>query len=116
MNFDTSVIGQVHVLTPTKNLVGGNETESLKAAIAEFAAAGAPKVVVDLGKIAWVSSLGIAGLLRARKCCIDEHGWFRLARLGKRIEHVVKTGGFIFDTFETVEEAAKESVKESGQS
>lgn len=115
MNYETSLIGEVHVLTPTKNLVGGDETESLKAAVAEIAVIGGPRVVVDLGRIVWVSSLGIAGLMRARRTCIDQQGWFRLARLGKRIEHVIMTGGFIFDTFETVEDAMKESVKESSR-
>ena len=68
---------------------------------------------VDFHKIEWVSSLGIAGLIRARKSCIEQRGWFRLARLGKRIEHVITTGGFIFDTFETVDDAIRWSVNAS---
>lgn len=115
MNYETSMIGPVHVLTPTKNLVGGDETESLKAAVAQIAAGPEPKVVLDLGRITWVSSLGVSGLMRARKSCLDQQGWFRLARIGPRIEHVIKVGGFIFDTFDTVEEATKESVKRSGR-
>lgn len=115
MNCETYLIDKVHVLMPTKNLVGGDETESLKAAVAQIAAGGEPKVIVDLGRIEWVSSLGIAGLMRARKTCIDQRGWFRLARPGKRIEHIITTGGFIFDTFDTVEGAAAGSVHETNR-
>ena len=51
MTFDRTVVGDVTVLAPKKNLVGKEETQELLAAIDEVAAKGTPKVVVDLGKI-----------------------------------------------------------------
>ena len=107
MTFDTCIINDVHVLTPRKNLVGGDETTSLAVAVAELAANGVPRVVVDLGKIEWVNSLGIEGLLKARRTCVDRQGWFRLARVGQRIENILLITKLVlvFDTFETVEQA-----------
>jgi anti-sigma B factor antagonist len=107
MAFDCCVINDVHVLTPRKNLVGGDETTSLEVAVAELAAKGIPRVVVDVGRIEWVSSLGIEGLLKARRTCLDRRGWFRLARVGQRIENILLITKLVlvFETFETVEKA-----------
>ena len=100
---DTSIIGNVHVFAPTKNLMGAYETEALKAAVADIAAQGIPRVVVDLGKTAWVSSLGLSGLIRANKTCVAHQGWLRIARPGKRVNPVIFT--VRLDCYETIEGA-----------
>ena len=111
MSLEIAVMDNVHVLTPIHNLAGGDETEELKAAVATLSEA-----VVDLGKISWVSSLGISGLIRARKTCVDREGWLRLARAGERIDNILLTAQLtaLFDTFETIEEAVEMSAKASG--
>ena len=108
MTFQRSIFRDVLVLTPTKPLVGGDETASLSAAIDEVAAAGAARIVVDLGKISWVSSLGLGALKRASTTCASCGGWLRLARVEKRIKNSLLITGIIIycETFETVEEAA----------
>ena len=53
--FDNRMIGDVHVLTPRKNLVGGEETTSLISAVTALTAAGESRVVLDLQRISWVS-------------------------------------------------------------
>jgi anti-anti-sigma factor len=113
MNLETMVIGNVHVLTPVKNLVGGEETELLKVTVANLTAAGSAKIVVDLGKISWLSSLGISGLIRARADCVARDGWLRLARADKRIDHIILIGRLsaLFDSFESVENAVNAPVK-----
>ena len=107
MTFDSRVVSEVHVLTPRKNLVGGEETRALTGAIAELACGPAPRVVLDLHRINWVSSLGIEGLRRSQRTCADHHGWLRLARAGERIESVILTMrlDWVFETFDTVEDA-----------
>jgi anti-anti-sigma factor len=107
MMFDTRVVSDVHVLTPKRNLVGGEETKALTSAVAELAAGPSPKVVMDLRRISWVSSLGIEGLRRIHRTCADHDGWLRLACVGERIENVILTMrlDWVFDTFDTVEEA-----------
>ena len=113
MSLEIAVMDNVHVLTPIHNLAGGDETEELKAVVGTLSTAGVCRVVVDLGKISWVSSLGISGLIRARKTCIDRGGWLRLARAGDRIDNVILTSQLttLFDTFDTIEEAVGAPVK-----
>jgi len=114
MTFDRSVVGDVHVLTPKKNLMGREETQDLLAAIEEVAAKGTPKIVVDLGKISYLNSVGLGSLVRARTSCVNRQGWFRVARVGDRIGQIflVTKLVLVFDTFDTIEEAiAGESKK-----
>ena len=105
MAFDREVKGDVLVLTPRKNLVGGNETLELLKAIDDIAAVHTPRVVVDMGEIGWVSSLGVGLLRKASITCDRDGGWLRLARIGKIIENTLLVTGLIiyFETFETVE-------------
>jgi anti-anti-sigma factor len=107
MTFDSRVVSDVYVLTPRKNLVGGEETKALTSAVAALAAGPSPKVVMDLRRISWVSSLGIEGLRKIHRTCADHHGWLRLACAGERIENIILTMrlDWVFDTFDTVEEA-----------
>ena len=116
MTFDRTVVGDVTVLAPKKNLVGKEETQELLAAIDEVAAKGTPKVVVDLGKISYVNSVGLGSLVRARTTCVNRQGWFRLARVGDRINAIflVTKLVLIFDTFETVDEAVQAPAKGGG--
>jgi anti-anti-sigma factor len=118
MTLDRYTSGEAQVLTPRRNLVGGEETRSLTAAVEELASGGSPRVIVDLGKISWVNSLGLEGLKKARKACLDRDGWFRLACVGQRIESVLLTTRLVvvFDTFETVDEALSPPEKASSPS
>jgi len=112
MTFDSCLVSDAYVLTPRKNLTGGDETTALTAAVAELPI---PRVVIDFGKISWVNSLGLEELKRARRVCLDRQGWFRLACIGKRIESILLTTRLVlvFDTFETVEEAVAAQEKGS---
>ena len=107
MSFERTTINGVLVLTPGKNLVGGDETNTLLMAIEEAAAAEPARVVIDLGEISWVNSLGIGSLKRASTRCTSSKGWLRLARVGKITEKTLRVTGLMiyFDTFETLEQA-----------
>jgi anti-sigma B factor antagonist len=109
MTFDHTTVGDVHVLTPKKNLVGQDETLAILGAIDEVAGRGTPKIVLDLGKISWVNSTGLGSLVRMRATCTNRQGWFRLARVGERINSifVVTKLVLVFDTYDSVEEAVE---------
>ena len=108
MTFQQEMVGGALVLTPRKNLVGGDETSALLSVIDTVAAAGPAMVVMDLGEIKWVSSLGIGLLRKASITCDRSGGWLRLARIGKLIESTLLVTGLIicFETFDNVEAAA----------
>jgi anti-anti-sigma factor len=107
MTFEHTTVGDVHVLTPKKNLVGQDETLAILGVIDEVAGRGTPKIVLDLGKVSWVNSTGLGSLVRMRTTCTNRQGWFRLARVGERINGILLVTKLVmvFDTFETVEEA-----------
>jgi len=105
MAVERRMVGDALVLTPRKNLVGGEETLSLLKAIDDVAGAGPAKVVMDLGEISWVSSLGVGLMRKASITCDRSGGWLRLARTGKIIENTLNVTGLIiyFEIFDTVD-------------
>ena len=84
MTVERAMMGGVCVLTPKRNLTGGDETRDLTTAVDEMTASGATKVVVDLGRISWVNSMGLAGLQRIRLTCGDRGVPFVLTCVGAR--------------------------------
>jgi anti-sigma B factor antagonist len=107
MSMERSVQGDVHVLTPKKNLQGGDETKDLQQVVQEIVAAGTPKIVVDLGKVSYLNSVGLGALVGAHTSCANRDGWLRIARVGTRIKNLflVTKLTLVFDSYETVGEA-----------
>jgi len=105
--FDHRAVSDIHVLTPRKNLVGGSETVAIASAVTKLAETPAPKVVLDLRLINWISSLGVEELRRIHRTCAERNGWMRLACVGERIENIILTMrlDWVFDSFDTVDEA-----------
>jgi anti-anti-sigma factor len=105
--FEHRLETDVHVLTPKRNLVGGQETVTLASAIAAFDDPQQLKVVLDLRRIDWVSSLGVEELRRIHYTCTQRNGWMRLACVGERINNIILTMrlDWVFDSFDTVDEA-----------
>jgi len=107
MSLEKRLVGDIHVLVPHKNLVGGDETRELSAAIQEILAAGPPRIVIDLGKVSFLNSTGLGALVAGHVSCNNRQGWFRVARTTKRIDNLflITKLSFVFETFDTVEEA-----------
>ncbi|MFN8547919.1 MAG: STAS domain-containing protein [Candidatus Eisenbacteria bacterium] len=107
MTFDREKRGDVHILTPKKDLQGGEETRELERAIQEIMAEGTPKIVVDLGRISFLNSTGLGSLVASHSGCANRGGWMRLARIGKRIKNLflVTKLALVFETFDSVDEA-----------
>ena len=100
-------LGPVLVLTPTRNLTGGKETEELVAAAEQIRDQATPRIVIDLRKIEWISSPGLGALVKIHIGCAKRGGWMRLASVGKRVKDLLLVTRLIrlFDTFDTLEEA-----------
>jgi len=107
MNIEKRQVGDVHVLTPHKSLMGGEETRELSGTIQEIVATGVPKIVIDLGKVSFLNSTGLGALVAGHVSCNNRQGWFRVARTTKRIDNLflITKLSFVFETFDTVEEA-----------
>ena len=110
MNIERRVVEGIHVLTPTRRLVGGQETEDLTKAGDEIMAQPAPRIVVDLKKIDYVATGGLSALVRLHVGCLNRGGWMRIIGLGtpgSRIRDIFVITLLIrvFETYETLEEA-----------
>ena len=104
MLYESRVVGDIHVLTPRKNLTGGAETKALVEVVSGLST---PKVVLDMQRIDYVSSIGVEELRRIHHTCHSEKGWLKLAYVGTRIKNVLLASRlhWVFETFDTTEEA-----------
>ncbi len=107
MNLDREKRGDIHVLTPRKNLQGGEETRDLQKVVQDIVAEGVPKIVIDLGKISYLNSVGLGSLVGAHTSCSNRQGWLRIARIGTRIKNLflVTKLTLVFDSYDSVDEA-----------
>lgn len=107
MTLERTMLGGVCILTPKRNLTGGDETRDLTNAVDAITADGATKVVIDLGRITWVNSMGLASLQRVRLICSGRGIPFALACVGGRIKSLMLTTRLVilFDTYESLDEA-----------
>jgi anti-sigma B factor antagonist len=113
MNVEKRVVENVHVLTPTKSLVGGRESDDLLSAAEEILPQEAPRIVIDLKKIDYVSSGGLGALIKVHSSCIKRGGWLRIIGVGTRIKNIFIVTLLIrvFDTYDTLEEAIAAPIK-----
>ena len=107
MSLDKTKHGDVHVLTPRKDLSGGEETRELERAIQEVISQGVPHVVVDLGHVSYINSAGLGTLVALHTSCRNRQGYLRLAQIGKRIKNLflITRLNFVFETFDSVDDA-----------
>jgi anti-sigma B factor antagonist len=107
VNLETHVVEDVHVLTLHRNLAGGKETQELHAAVDAILARSTPRIVIDLGKVDFLSSLGLSAFVKIHTSCVNRGGWMRIARISKRIHNVLLITRLVmvFDTADTVEQA-----------
>lgn len=107
MVLDKEKRGDVWILTPRKDLMGGEETRVLEQAIREIVSEGTPRIVCDLGRISYLNSTGLGSLVAAHMSCKNRQGFMRLANISKRIHNlfIITKLAFVFETFDSVDEA-----------
>lgn len=107
MNLERTMVGGVCVLTPRRNLTGGNETRDLMDAVDEATSGVSTGIVIDLKRISWMNSMGLASLQRIRLTCSERGIPLTMSCVGQRIKNLMLTTRLVilFDTFETLEEA-----------
>jgi anti-sigma B factor antagonist len=108
--------GSIWVLTPHKDLMGGQETKELEEAVRDIGASGPPQVIVDVSKISYMNSTGLGSLVSLHMACQNRQGFLRLAGISKRIKNLflVTKLAFVFETFDGVADALAN--KDSGLS
>jgi anti-sigma B factor antagonist len=107
MTLEREKRGEIWLLTPRKDLMGGEETRQLEQTVREIVAEGVPKIAIDLGRISYMNSTGLGSLVAAHMSCQNRQGFLRLANTSKRIHNlfIITKLAFVFETFDSVEEA-----------
>jgi anti-sigma B factor antagonist len=95
--------GEVAVVEPKGELIGGDETDELRSEITKLSAEGNKKLLIDLGKTTYLNSTAIGVLIWAHTHYAKSGGEVKLANLNKNIKNifVVTKLTMVFDVRDT---------------
>ncbi len=95
--------GEIAVVEPRGELIGGDETEELRSEVTKLSADGNKKLVIDLGKATYLNSTAIGILIWAHTHYAKAGGEVKLANLNKNIKNifVVTKLTMVFDVRDT---------------
>ena len=83
---DIKTIDDIVILTPKGLLLGGKETDELEARIKELDSAGNEKLLIDLGRTTFMSSMGMACLFLAHAKYIKRGARVKLCSVDRKIK------------------------------
>ncbi|MBI5464944.1 MAG: STAS domain-containing protein [Ignavibacteriales bacterium] len=100
---------EIAILEPRGSLIGGDETDDLKAKAKDLLEQGNKKLLLDLGGITYVNSSGIGALVSIRSMYQKASGKVKLCNLGKGVQNVfvITKLTSVFDVEEEREKAIK---------
>lgn len=101
--------GKIGVIEVKGSLVGGEETDELRSAVADFVEQGTKKVIIDLAKVTYLNSTAIGVLVSAHTTFSRNKGHVKLCNINKNINNifVITKLTLVFDVAETREDAIK---------
>jgi len=107
MRFKDKIKGDVGIITLKGNLMGMPETEELQGEVKAMLGQNIKKVVLDLGGVSWVNSVGIGGIMAAHTTMVNREGKLCLANVSEKVHNVLIITQLqkIFNTYNSVDEA-----------
>ena len=107
--------GKIGVIEVKGSLVGGEETDELRNAVADFVQQGTKKLIIDLSKVTYLNSTAIGVLVSAHTTFSKNKGHVKVCGINKNINNifVITKLTLVFDTCETREEAVAGFGKEN---
>ena len=108
MKFKDKIDGDVGILTLKGKLMGPPDTDELNDEVKALLGGGAKNIVLDMGGVSWLNSMGVGAIMRSYTTVKNHDGDLCLARLTEKahslfvITQLIK----VFKVFESVEEAA----------
>jgi anti-sigma B factor antagonist len=88
MNPELSTVGDVAILTPHGLLLGGNETEDLKQKVVELDGDGNSKLLIDLCKTDFMSSVGLTVIFLAYTKYAKRGARVKLCAVNRKIQQL----------------------------
>jgi len=107
MNIKEKIEGDIAVLHIRGNLMGGEETVTIKEHIKDLIRDGIKKVVMDLSKVKWMNSSGLGVLMSAMTSLRNAGGNLKLANVTDKVQSILMITQLIkiFETYGSVERA-----------
>jgi anti-sigma B factor antagonist len=101
--------GDVAIIHLDGKVMGGPDATIFHGKLHEIVSGGKKKVIVDLAKVEWMSSVGLGMLISALTTMKNNQGELRLAGVTKSIQSLLTITRLvtIFQVHENVEEALK---------
>jgi anti-sigma B factor antagonist len=101
--------GQIGIIDVKGSLVGGEETDELRNAVADFVEQGTKKLIIDLSKVTYLNSTAIGVLVSAHTTFSKNGGHVKVCGINKNINNifVITKLTLVFDVAETREDAVK---------
>jgi anti-sigma B factor antagonist len=99
--------GTIGVIEVKGSLVGGEETDELRSAVADFVEQGNKKLVIDLSKVTYLNSTAIGVLVSAHTTYSRNGGKVKLCGINKNINNifVITKLTMVFEVCETRDDA-----------
>jgi anti-sigma B factor antagonist len=101
--------GKIGVIEVKGSLVGGEETDELRSAVADLVEQGNKNLVIDLSKVTYLNSTAIGVLVSAHTTYSRNKGKVKICGINKNINNifVITKLTLVFETSETREDAIK---------
>ena len=101
--------GTIGVIEVKGSLVGGEETDELNNAVADFVEQGNKKLIIDLAKVDYLNSTAIGVLVKAHTTYKKHQGLVKLCGINKNINNifVITKLTMVFDVCESRDDAVK---------
>jgi len=109
MKFRDELQGDVGILRLQGKLMGNPETETLHDQVRSFLGQGVKKVVLDMGGVTWLNSMGVSSIMRSYTSVLNSGGQLSLANLPEKVQNLffITRLIHIFKVYNSVEEAVK---------
>ena len=109
MKFRDEMHGDVGILSLQGKLMGAPETENLHDQVRSLLGQGVKKVVLDMGGVTWLNSMGVSSIMRSYTSVINSGGQLSLANLSEKVQNLFFITQLIrvFKVYNSVEEAIK---------
>jgi len=99
--------GEIVILEPKGNFVGGEETDEMRDTIKKYADSGNKKLIIDLGGVSYLNSTALGVLISSHANYTKREGKVKLCQINKNLENlfVITKLSLIFDSYPNQEEA-----------
>lgn len=102
----STTVGDVRVVTPRGEFIGGDETDDLRNALAQEAESGTELLLVDLADVRYLNSTALGVLISAHTTLTKRGGRMGLCNISKGIENlfVITKLVLVFNVYGSVDE------------